>query len=904
MKLQTRILLLAAVSALLVLWLAIDKNATNWTDYNSAKRVAAAEHVVEDGIPLISALQKERGKSMGFLASDSETLPADLRQQHDAVDESVEEFAESATQDAAALREHFQQQLQNLISQLQRLDDIRGPVEEKNLGTRDAATRYTELIHRIIRLFGVLPEDAMEAGAQEIALVSRGLMSVLFAKDATGLERGYITAYLAARDAGRDGRALRGAAQTALGSIESQLESAHLVLPQWAVDNLDEKVKQSSEAQALAQAREALYQAGRADLSQDAWWQMASAQISNYADFSHDTLSEMNTASAAIKQAELTMLIAMSLGSLLILALVMWLVWGVKDVGRILGAEPGQLRDIANAVARGDYNLEFGSNLPEGSVMLAVKNMVSSLHEAAKQAVFNAQIRSAMDGASTNVMIADNDRNVIYLNRAVQDMLRHVERDLQKDLPHFRADDVLNHSIDRFHKNPSHQMTLLENLTSQYTSNIKVGGRHFRLQANPIWGEQGERLGTVIEWLDRTVEVTASEEITAIVQAAAAGDFTRRATEDGKDGFFLEMAQGMNQLVATAEQGLNDVVRVLGEIANGNLTARIEADYEGTFGQLKAYTNQTADSLSEMLGEIRTAGETIATAANEIAQGNTDLSSRTEEQASNLEETASSMEQLTSTVKQNTDNARQANTLSDQATEVAQDGGELVAQVVSTMNEINESAQKIEEIIGVIDSIAFQTNILALNAAVEAARAGDQGRGFAVVASEVRSLAQRSANAAKDIKGLISDSVSKIQNGNQLVNQSGEKTQEIVTAIKRVSDINAEISAASEEQSSGIENINTAVSQMDEMTQQNAALVEEAAAASESQQSQVETLQRLLTRFTLQQAHRTSGSSKGTQTQLTQTNKRDQHQKTTAASTNKTQQTTEARDDDDDWETF
>ncbi|XOZ34432.1 methyl-accepting chemotaxis protein [Halomonadaceae bacterium KBTZ08] len=912
MKLQTRILLLAALSALMVVWLAVEQLTINWTDYQATRRIAAAEHVVEDAIPLIGALQKERGKSMGFIASGDDTLPSDLRHQYQAVDQAVADFSEVASRDAATMRHHFQQELESVIRRLENLGELRTPVRRRELPVEAVADEYTNLIQSLIQLFETLPENATEAGAKDLALMSRGLMSVVLAKDAAGLERGYIAAYLANSPGGDGGEALLGAAQHALGATKSQLTVANLVLPAQTQEQLSKTVINSKQAKALANTRKQLYEARRADLAPDQWWTMASGQISNYATFTQERLSGLNAQAEAISQTELTILVLVSIGSLLLLALVIWLVWGVKDVGRMLGGEPQQLRAIANAVAQGDYEHEFSPNLPEGSVMLAVRNMVSSLRDAAEQAVFNAQIRSAMDGATTNVMIADNDRNIIYLNHSVQEMLKRVEPDLQKDLPHFRADDLINQSIDRFHQNPSHQKNILENLTSQYTSNIVVGGRHFRLQASPVRNDRGDRLGTVIEWLDRTSEVAASEEITTIVQAAAAGDFSRRVSEDGKEGYFLEMAQGMNELVATAEKGLNDVVRVLARIADGDLTTRIESDYEGTFGQLKTYTNQTADSLSEMLGQIHQAAETIATAANEIAQGNTDLSSRTEEQASNLEETASSMEQLTSTVKQNTDNARQANTLSDQATQVAQDGGELVAQVVSTMNEINESAQKIEEIIGVIDSIAFQTNILALNAAVEAARAGDQGRGFAVVASEVRSLAQRSANAAKDIKGLISDSVSKIQSGNQLVNQSGDKTQEIVTAIKRVSDINAEISAASEEQSSGIENINTAVSQMDEMTQQNAALVEEAAAAAESQQSQVENLQHLIAQFTLQDKHRSSGSSQGGQAQLTHSNSqgpvREQKQKHKQKSAATTQQPAEGSrpqsSEEDDWETF
>lgn len=279
---------------------------------------------------------------------------------------------------------------------------------------------------------------------------------------------------------------------------------------------------------------------------------------------------------------------------------------------------------------------------------------------------------------------------------------------------------------------------------------------------------------------------------------------------------------------------INEIKRVMLELADGNLTTKINQPFAGEFAELGQSITKFINHLKHTIQDISQAASTIQNAASEISTGSTDLSSRTEQQASNLEETASSMEELTGTTKENTNSAKQANALSASATEVAVNGGQLIEKVVTTMNSINESAQKISDIIGVIDGIAFQTNILALNAAVEAARAGEQGRGFAVVASEVRNLAQRSANAAKDIKVLISDSVTKIRVGNDLVEQSGTTMQQIVTSIKRVNDIMAEIAAASIEQVTGIEEINRAVNQMDEMTQQNAALVEESAAAAEN----------------------------------------------------------------------
>jgi methyl-accepting chemotaxis protein len=308
---------------------------------------------------------------------------------------------------------------------------------------------------------------------------------------------------------------------------------------------------------------------------------------------------------------------------------------------------------------------------------------------------------------------------------------------------------------------------------------------------------------------------------------------------------------------------INVAVTVAQTVASGDLTSLIDVKTNDETGQLLQALKDMNNSLIKIVGEVRSSTGTMSSASSQIAAGNLDLSSRTEEQASALEETASSMEELTSTVKQNADNARQANQLAASASDVALKGGAVVAQVVDTMASINDSSKKIVDIIGVIDGIAFQTNILALNAAVEAARAGEQGRGFAVVASEVRNLAQRSAAAAKEIKTLIGDSVEKVDAGARLVDRAGATMLEIVESVKRVTDVMSEIAAASSEQTTGIEQINEAINQMDQVTQQNAALVEEAAAAAASLQDQAFNLTQVVSVFRLDASHTGASHSPG-----------------------------------------
>ena len=308
---------------------------------------------------------------------------------------------------------------------------------------------------------------------------------------------------------------------------------------------------------------------------------------------------------------------------------------------------------------------------------------------------------------------------------------------------------------------------------------------------------------------------------------------------------------GLVFIVRTVARPVKNAIEIARVVTGGDLTQRIEVNASGEVGLLLQALKEMNESLAGIVGEVRGTTESITTASQEIAQGNSDLSQRTEQQASSLEETASSMEELTSTVKQNTENARHANQLAANASEIAVKGGQVVNDVVKTMASISTSSKKIGDIISVIEGIAFQTNILALNAAVEAARAGEQGRGFAVVAAEVRNLAQRSATAAKEIKALIDDSVDKVDAGTRQVDEAGATMNEIVAAVKRVTDIMAEIAAASDEQSTGIEEVNQAITQMDEVTQQNAALVEEAAAAAESMQGQSEALKQAVSFFKL-----------------------------------------------------
>ncbi|MDI1229991.1 MAG: methyl-accepting chemotaxis protein [Methylobacter sp.] len=558
----------------------------------------------------------------------------------------------------------------------------------------------------------------------------------------------------------------------------------------------------------------------------------------------NDAKNNAHAITESTKHASMIMLIISLTGISLGIAIAIYLTY---YLGKQLGVDPYFAKIIAMEIANGNLAQDIQVDQKDNSSLLYVmkhmqQQLLGRITAERKAADETLRVKIALDNVSTGVMIADNDRNIIYANQEVIKILDKTEIGMGKQLSKASIDNLVGAKMDDFHANPTNQASMLAALTGTHEASMMMGGRSMVVIANPVINEQGQRLGTVAEWHDRTEEVRAENEVAIIVEAAAKGDFSMRFDLEGKEGFLRHLGGDINQLMQTSETSLNEVVRVLNALSRGDLTETISNNYSGIFGQLKDDSNTTVEKLKTIISQIKDAAAGIDTGTKEIASGNNNLSHRTEQQAASLEQTAASMEQLTSAVQHNAKNAQQANQLAVDATVIAGKGVDVIGQVVMTMNDINESSRKIGDIISVIDDIAFQTNILALNAAVEAARAGEQGRGFAVVAVEVRNLAQRAAIAAGEIKSLISDSVDKVSGGSKLVTQAGLTMEEIVASIRGVTDMMAEISAASAEQGSGIEQVNQAIAQMDDVTQQNAALVEQAAAAAESLEEQAQNL--------------------------------------------------------------
>ena len=502
-----------------------------------------------------------------------------------------------------------------------------------------------------------------------------------------------------------------------------------------------------------------------------------------------------------------------------------------------------QAGQVADAIAAGQLDVTIPSRRGDevGKLLAAMTRMRDDLRERlereARIAAENLRIRAALDSAANGALITDAGFTIVYANAALEDHLRTYREAMQASLPHLRWDcPLVGQHLSVMEPGGVLPDILHQTLRTEGRASIvsDFGTAQFGHDMAPIHGEDGQLIGFVSQWRDRTQESRIEAEVARVVQAAANGDLEHRLSTDGQNGFHGVLATHLNRLLATNQESLDALANVLAALSRGDLTVTMGNQYSGVFARIATAANQTVAQLRSMVAGIGQSARAIDAAAAELAAGNEDLSRRTERQAASLEETAASMEELTTTVRRNADHAAQADQLAQRATDVALSGGKVVGDAVVTMDQIEEASRRIADIIAVIDGIAFQTNILALNAAVEAARAGEQGRGFAVVASEVRSLAQRSSEAAKEIKGLIDTSVNRVATGVDLVRRAGNTMEDIVASVQRVTAIMGEISTASQEQTAGIEQVNQTVMQMDDTTQQNAALVEEASASARS----------------------------------------------------------------------
>jgi methyl-accepting chemotaxis protein len=494
--------------------------------------------------------------------------------------------------------------------------------------------------------------------------------------------------------------------------------------------------------------------------------------------------------------------------------------------------------DLVTAYSEGHLDTRM-ERLPgqKARISEAMDKVQRSLQEAAQAASYNARVKAALDSVSLPVRIANDDGTIIYINQALKETLHTYQDGFRKQIPGFDPEQVVSASIGIFYPDPQAALERLRNLTHVARSRLELGGRIYDLVTTPVIGTGGERLGTVGQWSDVTEQAASEQQVAALVQAAAQGDFSHRLSLQGKTGFFATLSTGMNQLMQTSEQGLSDVADVLGAFAEGDLTQRIDRDYAGLFGRVKQSANSTAENLTRVMGEVRAAANALTGAANQVSTTAQSLSQAASHQANSVAQTSTSIDAMSTSIGHNSDNAKVTDGMAAKTSKEAVEGGSAVSQTVTAMKQI---AAKI----GIVDDIAYQTNLLALNAAIEAARAGEHGKGFAVVAAEVRKLAERSQEAAKEIGALARNSVSTAEHAGRLLD-------EILPSIKKTSELVQEIAAASAEQRKSVVQIGGAMGQLSQSTQQNASASEQLAATSEELSDQADQLQHSIAFFSI-----------------------------------------------------
>jgi len=802
LKLNQKLIVLVSIPLILMISFALVKSISSFSLYRTTVQLESMTNLGIYASSLVHELQKERGMTAGFLGSKGTKFVDKIIEQRKLSDERAKALKAFLNDfDAVSIGAKINNDLKEALAQIEQIEKKRTLVNEQNIQLKEAIAYYTKMNGLFL---GLISEVSVNSPNGELAVMTAAYANYLQSKERAGIERAVLSNVFA-----RDEFGPLFPKFLSLLAAQNNYMSVYLSLAKEADIAFYKETVQGNEVSEVIRIRQVAKEksaVGGFGIDSAYWFKQSTGRIERLKkveNYLSEKLFEKTDElmSGAFSAFLISLFIA--LGGTIISIFVGWSV--MRSVRTQIGGEPDYIEQMASSIADGQLNMALKTQQGEPTgVYAAMLKMRQRLSDVIEKDIQNIVDAAREGDLEQRVNLQGKTGFYKELSTGVNDLVD-------------ASDNVISDTIRVF--GALSKGDLKETIDHEYHGSFN----QLKQDAN-----------ATIDKIKEVIEV----DIQGIINSARTGDLSCQIELSGKEGFFMELSTGINQLIFTLDDIFKDIGEGMNAMSSGDLTKNMDGNYTGDFAKIQDSFNNTTSNLLGIVGEIRSAASHISTAANEISQGNTDLSQRTEEQAASLEETASSMEELTSTVRQNADNSRQANQLAASAAEQAKNGEDVLQSTIGAIEEISQSSKKIEDIIGVIDEIAFQTNLLALNAAVEAARAGEQGKGFAVVASEVRSLAQRSASAAKEIKSLIKDSVESVDEGVHLASESGETLSEIVTSVSKVSNLIAEIAASSNEQSQGIEQINQAITQLDEVTQQNAALVEEAAAASESMDEQ------------------------------------------------------------------
>ena len=814
LKLGQRLALMVLVPLLVMIGFAVNQSLASFSLLQTTVQMQSMSELSVDISNLVHELQKERGMTAGFIGSAGKQFGTQLRAQRQETSTKLtvlQQFLDDF--DSSSLGSEFDKDLKYALDRLTILDEQRKAVDSLDINLKNALAYYTGNNTALLLLISEMSTLSPE---KELAIMTAAYANYLQGKERAGIERA-VLANAFARDQFSDGLFQK---FMSLVTVQDTYRSVFLSLATPENKAFFKDTVQGNFIDETGRMRNvAIEKADTGGFGIDPvyWFRMQTGKINLLKQVEDNLAASLQLKADDLKTEAVTELwVSISIALLGVLVSAGLGILIGRGILVQLGGEPTHIEKIASNIANGylDIDPEHHERDPTGvyAAMLTMRQRLSEVIETDIQSI----VISASEGdLSRRVSLEGKQGFYEKLSTGVNELLSISESVIDDTVRVFgalaRGD--LNESIDREYQGSFNQL--------------------------------GQDANATIKKIKEVIE----GDIQSLVDAARSGELDQRIDLAEQRGFFKSLSSGINELVGSVDGFFNDIAGAMHYMAQGDLTKPIGNEYLGSFNDIKLDINKTITNLEGTVSRMRESGDVITTVADEISLGNNNLSARTEQQASALEQTASSMEELTSIVASNADNAQEASQLAVSTRMGAEKGGEVVSRAVQAMDEINTSSSKIEEIIGVIDDIAFQTNLLALNASVEAARAGEQGRGFAVVATEVRNLAGRSATAAKEIKELIQDSVEKVRVGSKLVQESGETLDGIVVSIRKVVDIVSEIAAASREQSAGIGQVNQAVSSLDEMTQQNAALAEQTSAAATSMSEKAREMNQMMSFF-------------------------------------------------------